>query len=137
MLLGMIDKQMLRPWQDEVKFLPETDAPTMSAAPSIMVSAEDIFYAQMNGESIDPSMMRSKQSIVSDVSDDDEVDDDIDDVIDDAGFSADACSPFAGPDNASAGLEEDACEKSSLQSGNSRRCSVWVSSDRSIKSSRA
>jgi hypothetical protein len=77
MLMGLIAKDMVSSGQDEANVLPGADAPTMSA--------EGIFYAQMNGESIDPSMMQSKQSIVFD---NDEPYDDIDDNYE--GFS-DAC----------------------------------------------
>jgi hypothetical protein len=121
--MGLIGKEMVSSGQDETNVLSEAEAPTMSA--------EDIFYAHMNGESIDP-LMHSKESTVSDY---DELDDDIED--DDDGFT-NACS-FAGltfHEDVYAGLEEeDAPEKPSLRSRRSSVESVSKASRRSSQSS--
>jgi hypothetical protein len=125
-IMGLIAKDMGSLWQDESMVLLEADA-----APNnnmLGVSAEDIFYAQMNGESIEPSMMQSKQSIVSD---DDELNNDD---IDDNGFS-DSFSGLALPEDENAGLEEeDAFEKSRVRS---RRSSLMNSVSTSSGSSQS
>jgi hypothetical protein len=133
MLMGLIAEEMVNTWQDETNALPEADAPTMSSAG---ISAEDIFYAQMNGEPIYP-LMNSNQSIVSD---DDELDDD--DIEDGGGggvFSDSFCyAGLALPEDAYAGLEEeDAIEKSSVRTRRSSVESVSKASRCSRRSSQS
>jgi hypothetical protein len=122
-LMGLIGKEMVSSGQDETNVLQEAEAPPMSA--------EDMFYARMNGESIG---MHSKEPTVSDC---DKLDDYIEDDDDDDAFTH-ACS-FAGltfHEDVYAGLEEeDAPEKPSMQSRRSSMESVSKASRRSSQSS--
>jgi hypothetical protein len=125
-LVGLIAKEMVRSGQDEANVLPEeADAPTMSA--------EDIFYAQMNGEAIDSR--HSKQSIFSD---DDELDDDIDDDDDDGFSDAHSFAGLALPEDGYAGLEvEGASEKSSSMRSTRSSVETVSKASRSSRSSQS